>query len=166
MKLPDSVTTIGFGAFKDCSSLNNVSIGEGVLRIGTQAFDGCNNLRTVTINSSTIVNQSYTTNSNISNIFGSQVREYVIGNRVNGIGPNAFYKAKLSSVTIGTNVSSIGEDAFYKCDFLTTVTISSKSILNASTYDANSNISDIFDSPVTKYIIPSSNIGAYAFYNC
>lgn len=146
--------------------MTNATIGKGVSRIKDQAFNGCDNLGTVTINSSTIVNKTYTTTSNISGIFGDQVREYVIGNSVNGIGANAFYKTKLSSVTIGTNVSSIGEDAFYRCDFLTTVTIRSKSILNASTYDASYNISDIFDSPVTKYIIPSSDIGAYAFYNC
>lgn len=145
--------------------MNNVSIGKGVSRIGTRAFDGCNNLGTVTINSSTIVNQSYATNSNISNIFGSQVREYVIGNSVNDIGPNAFYNAKLSSVTIGTKVSSIGEDAFHRCDLMTTVTIKSNSIVS-KTYKSDKNISNIFGLQVIKYTIPSSDIGAYAFYNC
>lgn len=162
--IPNNCTSIGFGAFKDCSSLNNVSIGKKVSKIENQAFNGCNNLRTVTIDSSTIVNKTYTTTSNILGIFGSQVTKYVIGNSVNGIGDNAFYESNLSSVTIGTNVSSIGEDAFFGCNLLSDVTIRSKSIVS-QTYKTDKNISDIFGKQVKKYIIPSSDIGAYAFYD-
>jgi hypothetical protein len=39
--IPESVTSIGKGAFKDCSSLTSVTIPESVTSIGKSAFDGC-----------------------------------------------------------------------------------------------------------------------------
>ena len=45
----DGVTTIGGGAFRNCSSLASVTIGNGVITIGTGAFAGCHSLTSVTI---------------------------------------------------------------------------------------------------------------------
>lgn len=45
--IPDSVTTIGAGAFSDCSSLTSVIIGNGVMTIGEEAFYGCGSLTDV-----------------------------------------------------------------------------------------------------------------------
>ena len=39
--IPEVVTSIGFGAFEDCSSLVRISIPEGVTSIGSCAFAGC-----------------------------------------------------------------------------------------------------------------------------
>ena len=43
------MTSIGSGAFEDCSSLTNVTIPEGVLSIGSGAFSGCISLTSITI---------------------------------------------------------------------------------------------------------------------
>ena len=165
MTIPNSVTTIDSDAFNGCSSLNDASIGKGVSSIGTRAFDGCNNLRTVTINSDSIVNTtSYTADSNVSNIFGSQVREYIIGNSVNGIGAYAFNKTKLSSVKIGSGVKTIGESAFNNCGFLSTVSFAAiehtvTSIGNSAFYTCAS---------LKSVVIPASvkEIGDMAFFGC
>ena len=93
--IPDCVTSIGKYAFKDCTSLTSVNIGNNVTLIGWEAFHGCDSLTSV-----------------------------VIGNSVTSIGDDAFWNCtSLTSVTITDSVTSIGDYAFYSCDSLTSVTI-------------------------------------------
>lgn len=47
--VPENVSTIGFGAFKNVTQLKTVTIGAGVTEIGGFAFCGCSNLKTVKI---------------------------------------------------------------------------------------------------------------------
>ena len=47
--IPDSVTSIGSGAFRDCYSLTSVTIGNGVTSIGEYAFYNCTSLTSITI---------------------------------------------------------------------------------------------------------------------
>ena len=88
------VTSIGYGAFYECTSLTSVIIGNSVTSIGKNAFYNCTSLKSVTI-----------------------------GNSVTSIGDQAFAYTSLTSVTIGNGVTSIGQYAFYGCTSLTSVTI-------------------------------------------
>jgi hypothetical protein len=45
--LPDSVTSIGEGAFRHCESLESITLPDGVTSIGEYAFDDCSSLTTV-----------------------------------------------------------------------------------------------------------------------
>lgn len=47
--IPDSVTHIGYHAFENCSSLISVTIPDSVIYIGRFAFDGCSSLISITI---------------------------------------------------------------------------------------------------------------------
>ncbi|MBQ2293792.1 MAG: leucine-rich repeat domain-containing protein, partial [Spirochaetales bacterium] len=47
--IPDSVTSIGNNAFKDCKSLTSVTIGSSVTSIGEYVFGNCSSLTNVTI---------------------------------------------------------------------------------------------------------------------
>lgn len=47
--IPESVTTIGKGAFRDCRSLTSVTIGNEVTRLEETTFMSCTNLKSVTI---------------------------------------------------------------------------------------------------------------------
>ena len=47
--IPNSVTSIGYSAFWDCSGLKEVTIGNSVTSIDYWAFEGCSGLTSVTI---------------------------------------------------------------------------------------------------------------------
>ena len=91
--IPNSVTSIGDGAFEGCDSLTSVTIGNSVTSIGSYAFWDCYSLTSVTI-----------------------------PNSVTSIGGWAFEDCRsLTSVTIPNSVTNIGECAFSDCDSLTDV---------------------------------------------
>ena len=113
--IPNSVTSIGEQAFYGCTSLTSVAIGNSVTLIGERAFRGCTGLVSVTLDANEITskNYSYGGDNGISNIFGTQVQEYILGNSITSIGSYAFSACTgLTSVTIGNSVTSIGSYAF------------------------------------------------------
>ena len=89
--IPNSVTSIGDGAFYGCSSLTSITIPNSVTSIGGSAFWDCSSLTSVTI-----------------------------PNSVTSIGEEAFRNCSgLTSVTIPNSVTSIGDYAFNNCSSLT-----------------------------------------------
>jgi len=81
--IPDSVTSIGSGAFSGCTSLTEITIPAGVTSIGGGMFSGCTSLTKITIPDS-----------------------------VTSIGSGAFSRTGLTEITIPANVKSIGDYAF------------------------------------------------------
>ena len=105
--IPNSVTSIGHGAFSDCYDLTSVTIGNSVTSIGNQAFYNCFNLTSVTIPDSvtSIGVAAFQSCTGLTNL--------TIGNSVTSIGGSAFYGCSgLTSVTIPNSVTSIGNGAF------------------------------------------------------
>lgn len=116
VNLPNSVTSIEAKAFYGCSDLFSVTIPNSVTSIDNGAFQSCPHLTSVTLKSNAIVSKEYTGSNNMKNIFGNQVKNYIIGDDVTSIGDNAFYGCtSLTSVTISNNVKSIGSSAFSSC---------------------------------------------------
>jgi hypothetical protein len=109
--------------FYYCSSLNSVTIPDGVITIGEQAFVYCSSLTNVTIPSSI---KSIET----AVFYGcASLTGVAIPNSVTNIGNEAFSLcAGLTSITIPNNVTSIGDQAFALCTCLTNVTIPSSVI--------------------------------------
>ena len=119
--IPDNeVKSIGNYTFYGCSDLTSVTIGNWVKSIGEKAFTGCSGLTSVTLHSDAIASSG----SSMCNIFGSQVKEYILDEYVKGIGNNAFEGcSELASVTLSNWMESIGERAFYGCSSLTSIII-------------------------------------------
>ena len=116
--IPDSVTSIGSEAFKDCTSLTSVTIPSSVTSIGDSAFGVCTSLSSVTIPDSvtTIGNSAFSSCTSLTSI--------VIPNSVTSIGGFAFeYCYSLTSVVIPDSVTSIGYYFFYDCTSLSSFTI-------------------------------------------
>ncbi len=116
--IPNSVTSIGNGAFAFCSSLTSITIPNSVTSIGEKAFYNCSSLTSVTIGN------SVTSIGERAFAYCSSLTSVTIPNSVTSIGNSAFaFCSSLTSVTIGNGVTSIGEYAFAYCSSLTSVTI-------------------------------------------
>lgn len=94
--IPNSVTSIGEGAFQNCL-LASISIPSSVASIGRYAFSGCGRLSSFTIPDS-----------------------------ITSIGPGVFqYCSSLARVTIPNSIITIGDSAFMQCSSLISLTIPS-----------------------------------------
>ena len=154
--IPNSVTSIGGGAFSGCSSLTSVTIPNSVTSIGTYAFQGCSSLSSVTIpnNVTSIEAGAFSGCSSLTSV--------TIPNSVTSIGSSAFSGcSSLTSVTIPNSVTSIGDYAFDGCSGLTSVTIPN-SVTSIGDWAFRS------CTALTSVTIPNSvtSIGSYAFYGC
>ena len=93
--IPNSVTSIEYGAFQYCTGLTNIEIPNSVTSIGLYVFQGCSSL----------------TNIEISN-------------SVTSIGSGAFWGcSSLTNIEIPTSVTEIESSAFRYCSRLTSITM-------------------------------------------
>ena len=137
--IPDSITSIGEGAFNGCRKLASITIPKGVTAIPYQAFAACDSLMSV-----------------------------VIPNGVTSIGRSAFEGCdNLENVTIPDSVTSIGAYVFDSCNNLTyNVKDNVKYLGNAQ--KPYLYLADVADTTITSVAIDSSCkfIGSRAFYDC
>ena len=133
--IPNSVTSIGDGAFEYCTGLTSITIPNSVTSIGSYAFDGCTGLTSITIPNS-VTSIEYSAFRNCTGL-----TSITIPNSVTSIGEGAFAGCTgLTSITIPNSVISIGDLAFYDCTGLTSITIPNSviSIGDLAFYDCTS----------------------------
>ena len=143
--IPNSVTSIGDNAFRNCSNLTSVTIPNNVTSIGNNAFQGCNNLQTVNYNATNCTTMGNTSTSvfqgcssfttlnicnEVTNIPNyafngcNRLDTLIIPNNITTIGTSAFYNCTgLKSLTIANGVATIGNYAFENCTGLTSLSI-------------------------------------------
>lgn len=113
-----SVTSIGYDAFSECSSLTSVEIPNSVTSIGTYAFSDCSRLTSVTIGNSVTSIGAYAFRN------CSRLTYVEIPNSVISIEYGTFYNcSSLTSVKIPNSVTSIGSSTFRDCSSLTSIEI-------------------------------------------
>ena len=109
--IPDSVTSIGDSAFEDCRGLTSIVIPNSVTSIGRGAFNGCSSLTSITI-PFVGASKGGTSNTHFGYIFGaSSYRD------------NSKYVPSGLKTVVITGGTIIGGDAFYNCSSLTSIEI-------------------------------------------
>ncbi len=182
--IPESVTSIGYGAYNWCTSLASVTLGNSVTNIGGYAFSNCA-LTSITIpesvtsigyaafacSSLTSVVWNAKNCESVSELFGvsavtsasnNNIIDVVFGDSVEHIPAYLFMRSKhIKEVTIPNSVHTIGEGAFSNCSSLTSATIG-----NSVTNIGNRAFSGC--SSLTSITIPNSvtSIGDGAFSGC
>ncbi len=167
--IENGVTSIGFSAFRDCTSLTSVTIPDSVTSIGYEVFWGCTSLTSVTIPDSVTEIGCYAFEDCTS------LTSVTIPDGVTSIGGSTFSGCtSLTSITIPDSVTIIAVGAFYGCESLTEISVSSENADYSSENGVlfNKDKTKIVRYPVGKkdlsYSIPDSvtSIGEEAFRYC
>lgn len=154
--ISSGITSIGYGAFQNCTSLTGVTIEEGVTSIGDQAFLECTGVTTIVIPNSV-------TSLGIHAFLGcTSLTSVTISTGITSIGRRTFQGClSLSSVTIPDNVVTIDEAAFSGCGRTTGLTLGT----GVTTIGTSAFTYNFYLSAIT---IPNNvvTIGEAAFKNC
>ena len=186
--IPNTVTTIGDGAFNGCDGLTSITIPSSVTSID-YSFSGCSNLASIVVEAGNTVYDSRNGCNAIietaTNRLIAGCKNTVIPNTVTTIGEIAFSGCSgLMSITIPNSVIAIEYEAFCGCSGLTSVTIPNsvavighyafafcRGLTSVTIGNSVHNIGDrafAYCDGLTSLTIPSSTtfIGQLAFGNC
>ena len=191
IKFNGNITEVGYDAFWNCDALTSVTIPNSVTSIGEGAFLGCSKLKSFYGKFASEDNRCLIIDGVLNSFAPAGLTTYTIPNSVTSIGYAAFYgcsalksfygkfasednrcviidgvlhsfaPAGLTSYTIPNSVTSIGDYAFEGCYALKSVTIPN-SVTEIGDY------AFIGCSALTSINIPNSvtEIGAEAFHGC
>ncbi len=154
--VPDTVSSIGFGAFAYAGRLSNITFPAGLTNIGNQAFYQCSILTNAPFPNS-LVNIGAAAFYNCSKLQG-----LTIPDSVTTLGEEVFGGCtSITNLTVGNGVTSISDTVFAYCSALRTATLG-----NNMTNIGYSQFQN--DYSLTKVTIGTgvTNIGFYAFANC
>ena len=154
--IPSTVTRIYGDVFTNCYSLKKIVLPSGLIQIDGNAFSGCSAIQEITIpNTVTDIGSSAFQNC-------YSLKEITIPNGVTTISDGLFYQCcSLQEITIPNTVTNIGSDAFQYCYSLQEITIpSGVTTINSQTFS--------YCYALRKVTIPSTvtTIKSHAFSYC
>ena len=162
LNIPDSVKTIGDGAFLNCDKLQKVTMGDSVTKIGTGAFQSCGELTSIRLsNNLTEIPESMLYNcpkitkvtlpAKIKKIgkgafcLCKNLKDITIPSGVTSIGPSVFAQTNISSVVIPSGVKEIDVGTFEYCDSLQKATIpASVTLINMAAFNGCHNLKHVY----------------------
>ena len=160
--IPNSVDSIGYGAFERCYSLTSITIPNSVTNIGDNAFYACSSITSITIpeNVAFIGANAFSECTSLESIIWnaircdgapfydlrSQVKSFTLGNAVEHIpGYLCYSMSSLCEISIPESVRSIGEQAFAWCTSLTSIEIPANiQNIGEKAFSSNSPIDTIY----------------------
>ncbi|MCM1090598.1 MAG: leucine-rich repeat protein [Butyrivibrio sp.] len=169
LTIPDSVTSIGYGAFEDCGFTGNLTIGNRVTSIGAGAFYNCDGFTgdllipdsVIEIKGGDDYDSLYGAFENCSGFTG----KLALGSSLTSIEYGTFSGCNgfTGDLLIPDSVTEIGEYAFFGCSGFTgdltipdgVTSIGGYAFDNCSGFTGGLTISD-----------DVTSIGRYAFYGC
>lgn len=150
--IPNSVKTIGSSAFSDCSSLISVNIPNSITTIESYVFDGCRNMISVSIPKS-VTELKYSAFRGCHSLTSVS-----IPNSVTTIGGGVFaWSRGLTSITIPNSVVNIDNTAFEDCDSLSEIINYATVPQSITPYSTFSNL----NKTKCKLRVPESVVAAY-----
>ena len=116
--IPDTVTSIGWEAFRYCRSLKSVTLPDSVTDFGWETFKGCSSLKSITLPVSvkTISTEMFMDCGSLESVTVSDSVTTIENEAFAGCG-------SLKSVTIGKGVTELAVDAFHGCSNLTDIKV-------------------------------------------
>ena len=154
MTLPN-VERIGKAAFRGCSKLTTLNLGNSLTTVGDEAFYECSNVTKLTFpNSTQSIGASAFYNC-------SSVTEVTVGLGLRAIGANGFYGCKsFTALILPNDFTTMGESAFEGCTKLTVAKLGES--IDAVPAKAFKNCISL-----SEMVIPGTaiSIGDQAFYN-
>ena len=161
--IPNSVTSIGEGAFASCEDLTSITLPQNIKTINGNPFVNWNGK--LIVKSENFIYEDGVLFDKYRHrliAYRSKKKDYEIPNSVTSIGDSAFsFCNNLTAIHIPDSVTSIGDRAFGYCNNLTSIHIpdSVTSIGDSAFSDCKS---------LTSIHIPNSvtSIGEFAFCDC
>jgi len=144
--IPNGVTTICYGAFKNCRNLTDITIPNTVTTLENASFDYCTGLTSVVLPS------SITTVGGFSHCIN--LKSVTFSDNLTTIKDGAFLESGLVSLTLPASVTSIGYNAFAGCENLGEITCKATSV---PTTDERG----FYMVPDVPVYVPAGSISAY-----
>ncbi len=152
--LPDGLTKIEWAAFRNAEGLTTVSIPDSVVEMGTYVFDSCGKLSSVTFPAGlTEIPEGVLA-------FDSAVTSIEIPEGVRRIGDNAFQLTSITTLELPEGLTEIGKEAFDGCGKLETISL--PSTLLSVEDNAFTSCDSVTSLDLTKTAIQSIGNGAFA----
>ena len=174
-EMPDSVTEISMGAFKNCDQLTEVKVSPKVTEIVYFAFASCDSLEAVDLPSGlvSIGGKAFMDTPKLESIelpstltsieheafYSSSLKSLVVPDSVEYIANQAFEKTKIKSLKLGKGVNYIGGSAFAYTP------VTSLTLPDSLEYLGHSAFYDCKNLKSLKIGSGLAEISSYAFYN-
>lgn len=119
INLPEDITVIGSGAFHGCASLKEIRLPDGLLEIGDMAFSGCASIEEVTVPDS--VRTIGSGGGYVAGAFSScqKLKSVKLGRHITSIPKYMFLGcSQLTAVKSAKPLVAVGQEAFGGCTML------------------------------------------------